>query len=30
MYGDGFGRNNLSQVVEMSGQVTIAMTADLE
>jgi len=30
MYGSGFGHDDLSQVVEMSGQATIVMTADLE
>ena len=30
MYGGGFGCDDLGRVVDVSGQVTIAMTVDLE
>jgi len=30
MYGGGFGRNDLSQVINVNGQVTIAMITDLD
>ena len=29
MYGSGFGRDDLSQVINLSGRTTIVMTANL-